>query len=53
MGARTGGVNRPVERRGKSMKRNLWLRQLMALMSKEFQQIARDPSSYLVAGCCR
>ncbi len=50
MGARTGGVNRSVERRGKSMKRNLWLRQLMALMSKEFQQIARDPSSYLVAG---
>lgn len=32
------------------MKQNLWLRQLMALMSKEFQQIARDPSSYLVAG---
>lgn len=28
----------------------LWLRQLMALIGKEFQQIMRDPSSYLVAG---
>lgn len=32
------------------MKQNLWLRQLLALMGKEFQQIVRDPSSYLVAG---
>lgn len=32
------------------MKRNLWLSQLAALIGKEFQQIARDPSSYLVAG---
>lgn len=28
----------------------LWLRQLLALVCKEFQQIVRDPSSYLVAG---
>ena len=28
----------------------LWLQQLLALISKEFQQIVRDPSSYLVAG---
>ena len=27
----------------------IWLSQLCALMSKEFKQIARDPSSYLVA----
>ena len=32
------------------MKQNLWLRQLLALVRKEFQQIVRDPSSYLVAG---
>lgn len=32
------------------MKQNLWPRQLAALINKEFQQIARDPSSYLVAG---
>lgn len=32
------------------MKQNLWLQQLFALMRKEFQQIVRDPSSYLVAG---
>lgn len=28
----------------------LWIRQLFALVGKEFQQIVRDPSSYLVAG---
>jgi len=32
------------------MLRNIWLRQLSALVGKEFQQIVRDPSSYLVAG---
>lgn len=32
------------------MLRNIWLRQLFALVGKEFQQIVRDPSSYLVAG---
>ncbi len=32
------------------MKKNLWLQQLLALVRKEFQQIVRDPSSYLVAG---
>ncbi|QCC85012.1 ABC transporter permease [Desulfovibrio desulfuricans] len=32
------------------MQRNIWLRQLFALVGKEFQQIVRDPSSYLVAG---
>jgi ABC-2 type transport system permease protein len=32
------------------MLKNLWLRQLLALISKEFWQIVRDPSSYLVAG---
>lgn len=32
------------------MARNLWLEQLGALISKEFQEIVRDPSSYLVAG---
>lgn len=31
-------------------RRRLWLRQLLALIVKEFQEIARDPSSYLVAG---
>ncbi|MBD5539386.1 MAG: ABC transporter permease [Desulfovibrio sp.] len=30
--------------------RHLWLRQLFALIVKEFQEIVRDPSSYLVAG---
>ena len=32
------------------MQVNIWLRQLFALVGKEFQQIVRDPSSYLVAG---
>ena len=32
------------------MKTKLWLHQLLALIRKEFQQIVRDPSSYLVAG---
>lgn len=32
------------------MQRDIWLRQLFALVGKEFQQIVRDPSSYLVAG---
>ena len=32
------------------MQSNIWLRQLFALVGKEFQQIVRDPSSYLVAG---
>lgn len=32
------------------MKRNLWLQQLLALVVKEFKEIKRDPSSYLVAG---
>ena len=32
------------------MQGNLWFRQLFALVGKEFQQIVRDPSSYLVAG---
>ncbi len=31
-------------------RRRLWLRQLLALIVKEFQEIVRDPSSYLVAG---
>lgn len=30
--------------------RRLWLRQLLALIVKEFEEIVRDPSSYLVAG---
>ena len=30
--------------------RHLWLRQLFALIVKEFEEIVRDPSSYLVAG---
>ena len=32
------------------LSRRLWVRQLLALVGKEFQQIVRDPSSYLVAG---
>ena len=32
------------------MQRSIWVRQLFALVGKEFQQIVRDPSSYLVAG---
>ena len=32
------------------MKNSLWTRQLGALILKEFRQIVRDPSSYLVAG---
>lgn len=28
---------------------NIWFKQLLALMGKEFKQIVRDPSSYLVA----
>ena len=32
------------------MQRSIWIRQLFALVGKEFQQIVRDPSSYLVAG---
>ena len=32
------------------MMRSLWMRQLGALILKEFRQIVRDPSSYLVAG---
>lgn len=32
------------------LSRRLWVRQLLALVGKEFQQIGRDPSSYLVAG---
>ena len=32
------------------MSGRLWTRQLGALILKEFRQIVRDPSSYLVAG---
>ena len=33
-----------------SLARSLWLKRLVALIGKEFQEIVRDPSSYLVAG---
>ena len=32
------------------MNSGLWMRRLGALILKEFRQIVRDPSSYLVAG---
>lgn len=46
MDAAAGGASRGAARRGW----RLWLRQLLALIVKEFEEIVRDPSSYLVAG---
>ena len=49
MDAGTARTDGPAGARPPAVRR-LWLRQLWALIVKEFEEIVRDPSSYLVAG---